>query len=34
MRSKLPEINEERFPDISFIEYDDYMENTPNELLA
>jgi len=31
---KLSEINEDRFPSISFIEYDDYMENTPKGLLS
>ena len=34
VESKLLEINEERFPSISYIEYDDYMENTPKELLT
>jgi len=34
MRSKLPEIGEERFPAISKIEYNDYLENTPKELLT
>ncbi len=34
VESKLLEINEERFPLISYIEYEDYMENTPKELLA
>ncbi len=34
MWSKLPEIGEERFPIISWIEYNDYMENTPKELLV
>jgi len=34
LEDKLSEINEERFPSISFIEYDDYMENTPKELLS
>jgi len=34
LQSKLSEINEERYPLTSFIEYDDYMENTPKELLA
>ncbi|MCY4232683.1 MAG: hypothetical protein OXE59_02925 [Bacteroidetes bacterium] len=34
VESKLLEMNEERFPSISYIEYDDYMENTPKELLS
>jgi len=34
LEDKLSEINEERFPSISYIDYDDYMENTPKELLA
>ncbi len=34
MCSKLPEIGENRFPLISKIEYSDYMENTPKELIA
>lgn len=34
MRSKPSEIDEDRFPDVSYIDYDDYMENTPKELLA
>jgi len=34
MHSKLSEINEERFPVLSFIEYNDYLENTPKELLV
>ena len=34
LQSKLSEINEERYPLTSFIEYDDFMENAPKELLA
>jgi len=28
------ELNEERFPVMSYIEYNDYLENTPKEFLA
>ncbi|MCY3999654.1 MAG: hypothetical protein OXF84_02450 [Bacteroidetes bacterium] len=34
MRLKLEEIDEERFPAMSYIEYNDYLENAPKELLA
>jgi len=34
IETKLSEINEERFPLILYIDYDDYQENTPKELLA
>ncbi len=32
-RTKLREINEHRFPVLSMVEYEDYMANTPKELL-
>jgi len=32
-RTKLREINEHRFPVLSMVEYEDYMDNTPKELL-
>ncbi|MCY4232514.1 MAG: hypothetical protein OXE59_02030 [Bacteroidetes bacterium] len=34
MRFKLEDIDEERFPVLSFIEYNDFLENAPKELLA
>ena len=30
---KLEEINESRYPVMSFVDYDDYMANTPKDLL-
>ncbi|MXW33365.1 MAG: hypothetical protein F4065_01445 [Rhodothermaceae bacterium] len=34
VRLKLEELNDERFPVMSFIDYDDYLENTPKELMV
>ncbi|MCY3629008.1 MAG: hypothetical protein OXI05_10305 [Bacteroidota bacterium] len=34
IRPKLEEINEERFPVLSFIEYEDYLENSPEGVVV